>query len=169
MELREIPGYEGVYSVDRIGNVWRVGGWGTSEPRKLKNILNNNGYHSVMLSKNNKQKRMQVHRLVAMAFIGPPPEKADVCHLNHVRTDNRLENLCYGTRSENCKMSSHRYGLWRKGVKPASAKLKEHQYQEILNRYGMGAFQVDIASEYGVTQGMISRIIRGEVKCLKSR
>ena len=121
----------------------------------------------VGLSKDNKVRTISVHRIVAAAFHGPIPAGLDVCHLNHIRDDNRPENLCFGTRSENCQMSSQHYGSWRVGIKPAATKLEESQYVEIINRYAMGAMQKDIASEYGVTQGLISRIISGRIKCLK--
>lgn len=42
-----------------------------------------------------------VHRLVALAFIGPCPEGMEVLHINGEPDDNRLENLRYGTRAEN--------------------------------------------------------------------
>ena len=38
-------------------------------------------------------------------------------------------------------------------LKPASTKLKEHQNLEIVVRYAAGAYQQDIAEEYGITQG----------------
>lgn len=44
-----------------------------------------------------------VHMLVLAAFVGPLPKGKETRHLNGVADDNRLENLCYGTRSENMK------------------------------------------------------------------
>ena len=43
----------------------------------------------------------KVHQLVASAFLGPRPEGYDIRHLNDEKADNRIENLCYGTRREN--------------------------------------------------------------------
>ncbi len=42
-----------------------------------------------------------VHSLVALAFHGPRPEGLEVRHLNGDPTDNRPENLRYGTHAEN--------------------------------------------------------------------
>ena len=158
--MNPIPSTGGAYAADVDGAIWRVSGYNTPRPRKLRPSAHRNGYLSVSVSVDNKAKRALVHRLVAEAFHGPAPDRHDVCHLNHDRTDNRPENLKYGTRSENCKMSSSNYGHWRKGVKPASTKLEEHQNLEIVARYAAGACQQDIADEYGVTQGLVSRIIR---------
>ena len=158
--MKPIPSTGGVYAADANGAIWRVSGYGTPKPRKLKPSPQRNGYLNVSVSVDNRQKRVRVHRLVAEAFLGPGPKGHDVCHLNHDRTDNRPENLKYGTRSENCKMSSANYGHWLKGVKPSNTKLKEHQNLEIVARYAAGAYQQDIADEYGVTQGLVSKIIR---------
>jgi len=157
-----LPSTNGSYGVDSDGSVWRLRPWhGRSVPYKLK-PRRRNGYQFVNLSIENRTKVIGVHRLIAEAFHGPRPDKHDVCHLNHDRSDNRPENLCYGTRSENCKQSAEdgRYGHWRKGVKPGNTKLSESQYLEILQRWALGAYQVDIAAEYGVTQGMVSLIVR---------
>ena len=41
------------------------------------------------------------HDWVLAAFVGPKPKGSVVRHLNDIPTDNRLENLAYGTYSEN--------------------------------------------------------------------
>ena len=52
-----------------------------------------------------KSKNYMVHRIVMAAFVGPIPHKHDVDHVNGVKTDNRVENLEYVTRSENIRRS----------------------------------------------------------------
>lgn len=48
---------------------------------------------------------IKVHRAVCEAFHGPKPfEKAVVIHLNEDATDNRPENLKWGTQKENLNM-----------------------------------------------------------------
>jgi hypothetical protein len=42
-----------------------------------------------------------VHSLMAEAFIGPRPDGQEVRHLNGQPADNRIENLTYGSKSEN--------------------------------------------------------------------
>ena len=46
-------------------------------------------------------KTMKVHRLVCEAFNGPPKEKQVCMHLNEDATDNRPENLAWGTQKQN--------------------------------------------------------------------
>jgi hypothetical protein len=45
----------------------------------------------------------KVHHLVLETFVGPRPAGADTRHLNGNSLDNQLENLCYGSRSQNMK------------------------------------------------------------------
>lgn len=52
-----------------------------------------------------------VHQLVATAFIGPRPAGQETRHLNDVNTDNRPENLRYGTRREN-RIDAYRNGCY---------------------------------------------------------
>lgn len=105
MELwKPIKGYEGLYEVSNMGNVKslpKMRGYIKSKEKIMKPFKNNNGYLLVSLSKNNKQKHFQVHRLVASAFILNKDNKSQVDHINRIRDDNRVENLRWVTASEN--------------------------------------------------------------------
>lgn len=59
------------------------------------------GYPMVTLWLDGGRRQRTVHSLIAEAFIGPRPEGQVVRHLNDVPTDNRPENLAYGTYQEN--------------------------------------------------------------------
>ncbi len=56
-----------------------------------------------------KRIRRYLHDLVLTAFAGPRPAGAVARHLNDIRTDNRIENLVWGSRSEN-QMDAFRNG-----------------------------------------------------------
>lgn len=66
-----------------------------------------------------------VHRLIAEAFIGPPPTtQHEVNHKNGVRCDNRVENLEWVTRRENARHAIEVLGREsRKGI-PWSQKAR---------------------------------------------
>lgn len=98
---RWIPGHEDRYAVTPWGEVW-------SAPRTmsrggvLSQRIGRTGYPEVRLSEvGGGEKTYRVHRLVALTFIGPCPEGYEVRHLDGDRLNPRVENLAYGTRSEN--------------------------------------------------------------------
>ena len=105
---KDIPGYEGFYKVSNFGNVFSYGGerkFGkityTFPAKELKPTFCR-GYPIVNLSKNSKIKRFGVHQLVLLAFVGQKPFKgAETRHLDGNPSNNKLENLVYGTKSEN--------------------------------------------------------------------
>lgn len=67
---KDVVGYEGLYKVSNLGNVYS-----NYVNRSLKQGNHRDGYKFVILNKNGKSKYMSVHRLVATAFI---PNKDDL-------------------------------------------------------------------------------------------
>ena len=99
-----VPGYEGFYEVSDLGQVKSLPRWtakGLKGGRILKGTPAASGHLAVVLSKHGNMRRRMVHQLVAEAFIGPRPAGLETRHWNDVPGDNRLLNLCYGTRKEN--------------------------------------------------------------------
>lgn len=94
-EWRPISGFPG-YEVSSLGRVVSHRG---REPREIGAVVS--GYLRVRLSRRD----VAVHALVAAAFIGPRPEGQEVRHLNGNPLDNRVQNLAYGTHSENMQDS----------------------------------------------------------------
>jgi len=103
---KDIPGYEGQYQISTLGNVRSFRR--SVAPKLLKPGRMPQGHLSVALGRNNSQ---CVHKLVLLAFVGPAPYKHECRHLNGNPSDNRLENLRWGTRSENI-LDAVRHGTW---------------------------------------------------------
>lgn len=91
MLRRSVPivDYAG-YSVDTCGNVYDESG------SLVKTYINNGGYTTVFLY----GVPVQIHKLVAEAYLEKRSSADVICHINGDRTDSRLENLMYLSRSE---------------------------------------------------------------------
>ena len=100
-----VVGYEGSYEVSDKGRVRSLDRLDSRGHRlsgqMLRTPLNGNGYPSFGPCANGTQRPMTVHAAMLTAFVGPAPLGHEGCHGNGDRTDNRLENLRWGTRSEN--------------------------------------------------------------------
>ena len=64
------------------------------------------GYRGVSLSSNNKSQPFNVHRLVSLLFIDNPNNYPEVNHIDFDKTNNKMENLEWVTRSDNIKHNS---------------------------------------------------------------
>ena len=98
---KSIKSYEGLYEISSLGRVKSLNYRGTGKEKVLKNIEDYKGYLMVGLTKNGKQKKFKIHRLVAEAFIPNPEGKPCIDHINTIRNDNRVENLRWVTYKEN--------------------------------------------------------------------
>lgn len=111
MRWRAIPNWEALYEVSDGGlvrsidrRVWSQkdgGRWETHRGRVLKPNRIGGGHLQVRLSRGGRSVDILVHRAVLEAFAGPCPEGLEGLHGNGDPSDNRVENLRWGTRSEN--------------------------------------------------------------------
>ena len=115
-------------------------------------------YKFVSLFINNKQKRMRVHRLVAMAFIQNPDGKPYVNHINGNRGDNNVENLEWVTPSENTILAV------KAGLMTGSRKKAVVQYN--LNGKRMATFEsaTEAARQTGGSQSKITMCCKRQRK-----
>ena len=104
-EWRDIDGYDGLYKVSNLGNVYSL-----KTNKVLKTPVGKRGYPNLNLLKDGKQKLFVVHRLVAKAFIPNPENKQQVNHIDGDKTNNRVDNLEWATSRENM-LHARRTGL----------------------------------------------------------
>ena len=132
------------YFITEDGKVVGIKGY------ELKLNAGKSGYFQVTSTRLNKT--FSVHRMVAETYIPNPENKSDVNHINGIKTDNRIENLEWVTRSENMKHSVNVLG------KKYVGKLNKDDIEYNKNNYKprtKGSTQVDLAKRFGVTQGAI--------------
>lgn len=96
--FKDINGYEWLYSIDEFWNIISFQKWGE---RLLKHWKDKDWYLMVILCNKWKNKTLRVHRLVAIAFIPNPNNYPVVMHLDNDPSNNRVENLKWGTYKDN--------------------------------------------------------------------
>lgn len=84
------------YEVSNLGRVRNL-----KTMRIVKGSLRDDGYVGIKLNK----KSALVHKIVAESFLGDIPIGYDVNHINHIKTDNRIENLEIISHSDNMKQA----------------------------------------------------------------
>ena len=99
---RPIPDYEGLYEITATGDVYSVSRKGSKGGLK-KLFTDKQGYCRVGLCKDGCDRTHLVHQLVAAAFLGENPDGLFVCHKDGNPANNSVDNLYYGSRSDNSK------------------------------------------------------------------
>ena len=129
-----VVGYEGFYGVSDFGRVRSLPHWrrskGDSRSFNRGRILKPSpvgDYLRVGLSKDGRARSIDVHRLVAAAFIGPCPPGQLVRHLDGDGQNNTLANLAYGTPGDN-ELDKVRHGRHRNAQKTHCPQ--GHEYAE---------------------------------------
>ena len=147
------------YEVSSLGNVRRCRpGRSTWVGNQVKPVIKN-GYRAVFLTN---QVSHYVHRLVAMAFIGPIAPRLNINHINSVRTDNRIANLEICTVQQNVDHMIQAGRMRTAGMLSSRAKLTDDLVREMRARDAVGQNSQKIADDLGIPYPQVRRIIRRE-------
>jgi hypothetical protein len=170
---KEIPGWEGLYSVSDKGKVRsekrtidaiRRDGWEkqvyTIPERILKPSIQPTGHLRVSLSKNSKIKYRMIHSLVLLAFIGIRPLERECCHIDGNPANNNLSNLYYGTRSQNIS-DAKKHGTFPMGINRPGALINPTIAKEIYNLSKNGMKSIDIAKKFNLTRACVVQVTLG--------
>lgn len=158
---KKIPDLEDFYEISDLGNIRSIQREGVTLYGKrlyggktLKPLIHSTGYPCVNLTKKGYRKQFFIHRLVLEAFVGKCPKNMEACHLNGVRSDARLVNLRWDTRSNNA-LDKRKHKTWQGGENNGNAKLTNEQALEIKKSK---LSSIKLAKIYGVGQTTILRI-----------
>ena len=171
MEIHKIPGFDGRYGATKDGKIWSFrkgrhnGKWLTQKTTAF-------GYRRVGLMVEGKQVYFNVHKLVAMTFIGPHKNGFEINHKNCKKDDNRVCNLEWVTKSDNAKHAWHNgknkftknmLRAVRKNVvfaQIANRSLSHDEAMKLKTIYEAGGIsQSALAKKFNVSQGTVSNIV----------
>ena len=139
MEIwKPVVGFEDYYEVSDSGEVrsfdrlcnGRSGSTPLRKGRVLKQMTAPNGYKKVSLTKPGTRIQRNIHVLVCEAFIGPRPTGFHILHGDGDQNNNSLENLRYGSVSEN-QEDKKRHGTFLTGETYPSSLVTDETALEI--------------------------------------
>ena len=159
-QWRDIPAYQKRYQASNLGRIRsldrfvkqsRNRGFRKIKGKVLKPQRHSTNYLVVFINKRTKR----IHRLVLEAFVASCPPGQECRHLDGNRQNNKLNNLKWGTRSENAQ--DH----LKHGYKSTQSKVVQRSDGVIFESASEAARIV------GTSQGNVSRICRGGRKTIK--
>jgi hypothetical protein len=161
VEWRPVVGFEDFYAVSSAGRVKRTAPGRRTRPGFVLRVrlMYKRGYPTVKLCTGNGTYHVAlVHRLVATAFIGPPPEGGEVNHKDGVQSNNDWRNLEWTTRLGNAQHAA-KTGLYKKGADVKGSKLTVDEVRAILALRTCGWTYEMLAKGFGVSGGTIGCIL----------
>ena len=165
---KDIPEYEGYYQVSDYGRVKALArvvykvitkpGQGSSPVQfwreRILKPTKGRVYPHVTLHRDATKKTYNLHQLVLLTWVGPPPPDQEGCHGDGNPLNNCIDNLRWDTRPNN-HADKKRHGTQPLGEKHHNAKLTDAQVHAILaDRRG----PAEIARDYHVTTQCVSQI-----------
>ena len=156
-EWRDIKGFEGRYQASALGRIRSL--------RSLKIIKPCNasrGYVLVTLYFDGGRKSVNVHRLIAAAFLPNPDNLPSVNHKDLDKKNNVSSNLEWVTAKENSLHASAR-GAMAVGARNWNTKLSTDQVLQIRSMLKAGHTKTFIGEVHGVHRTTVLNIAKGKV------
>lgn len=162
---KAVVGWEGVYEVSDLGRVRRIKPYSGSGryrncavPRLMRTCAGSAGYPLVDLCDAPRKSIVNVHQLVARAFLGPCPIASEINHKDRNRGNAEVCNLEYVSHSENVTHSytfDDRMATVRRGMGHWNRRVDEDAVRFIRNSC---ASLRELARKYSVSFLTISDI-----------
>lgn len=156
------------YEVSNLGQVKSTSTYRKVLTGKIKTQhISNAGYPILVLSHNNKYRNVNVHKLVAEAFISVRPEGMQVNHKDGCKTNNRADNLEWITVPNNMRHAITT-GLKRvhsgetprlQGENNPRAKLTAEKVRAIRAAHAAGEKPSSLARQYDIRKEAIWKIL----------
>jgi hypothetical protein len=158
---KPIPNWE-AYSISKCGEIIRTK---AAKGARVNHVLKQQThktrpYLMVRLHCDGKAQSFDVHRLVAITYLGEIPKHLNVCHINGNSQDNQLENLRIDTRSSN-EHDKFLHGTSNRGAKNG---MNKHDVQTIIAIKKLlknGVSSAEISRKFEIPSPQIRNIKNG--------
>lgn len=170
---KDITGYEGLYQVSNFGRVKSLERYRNNHgkqqfvPESIKATRKDKqGYLLLDLYKDNKQKTIRVHRLVAEHFIENPDNKETVNHIDGNKANNGANNLEWATFKEQNKHFYIHNLKSEDNINKAVKAMNRAQAKKVkcLNSGVIYESASEAARTIGISGSLVMRCCRGERK-----
>lgn len=152
---KDIPGFEGYYSISNKGRVLSI----RTGKMKKPSTYNNKSYPTVSLWVNGIPTRKSIHRLVAELFIPNPENKTQVNHIDGDKTNYSINNLEWVTPSENMTHAfKNNLVDFQVGEQCSWAKLTENDVLKIFELKNNGMSNLEISKRFNISNSQVSNI-----------
>ncbi|MFC7347292.1 NUMOD4 domain-containing protein [Chryseobacterium zhengzhouense] len=169
---KPIKDYEGLYEISDLGHVRRLDAVVErgDRPMLVKGGImqlrdNGSGYLRVKLSKNNKSRRVLVHRLIAEHFLDKVDNLTVINHKDGNKQNNNLSNLEWTTQRENI-IHARKTGLidvekWKKSISKST-----HNSKKVIDiKTGVVYDSISkAAKQIGIDRGTLSDYLNDKAK-----
>ncbi len=158
---KQVPGWT-AYEVSDLGRVRRAGKAKGAVAGRIKSPTpRGGGYARVILHQDGMARQVDVHILVAEAFLGPrPTPDHQAAHEDGQPWNCCLSNILWKTRSEN-DADKDRHGTRPRGESHRMSKLSDDDVREIRATVGPRGIYAALARKFSVSPSTISKIKLG--------
>lgn len=158
IQYKAIPGYPN-YMATSDGNIYSV-----KRDKFLKASLSA-GYPQVGLSQNGKLKSIKVHSLILRAFsVKPEGHNITAHHINHIKTDNRLQNLCYVTHQQNIQFALAEGRIKTGDSHSLSTKRDCDVVNALVDILQQKQPKTDTGRKYGLSIQYLNQVLYGKLR-----
>lgn len=152
-----VPSFPGYFATPG-GEVWSTRKF---RPKKLIGAPSRKGYLCVCMHANGRSQSRFIHRIILETFVGPKPSGCECRHNPDPNpSNNRLENLRWGTPQENTddKVAAGRQADCS-GDKNGNSRLSVESVIDIKRLYKSGVSASFLAKSHSVSKTHIQRIV----------